>query len=248
MVNVAVMEHLYSPRKAVKAMTQLLAGDGLLVLYCPLFDDLSKHLLPPFDTVNQEHINYYSHLTLTRLVETEGYREIAYERVESVLPDGSVVYNALAAYRRCAAPRPAGDFEKDEATGRALRDFFKIAEGRNEAKYIEKLCVEKRPVAIWGVGAYLRACWAETMLPRCNIQRIVDGSARKQGTCFRGYEISPPEVLRDFTGVVLVTVMVHTNKIGQSLREMGFRGSALFLSCDPPRLEKFADGKEQRHG
>ena len=69
-----VLEHLFDPLRTLRACTRLLRSGGILFLYVPNYDSASRllmgtdaHFIWP-----THHLNYYTPVTISRLMEREG--------------------------------------------------------------------------------------------------------------------------------------------------------------------------------
>ncbi len=73
-----VLEHLTEPRATVRRLAAWLAPDGLLALQVPDGDSLPARLLgASWPLLLREHLTYFDAATMTRLLETEGYRVVS---------------------------------------------------------------------------------------------------------------------------------------------------------------------------
>lgn len=93
-VSFEVIEHLFSPRDFVTRMRDFLCTEGLLVLSCPNgqgFDIQTLGMLS--NAVDHEHLNYFNPLSLTRLLDSIGFKVL-----ESFTPgklDAELVRNKI---------------------------------------------------------------------------------------------------------------------------------------------------------
>lgn len=74
-----VVEHLAHPRKELESVARSIRPGGACYLTTPNFDSLSRRLLRERWRIVSypEHLNYFTTATLTRLVETTGFRRVS---------------------------------------------------------------------------------------------------------------------------------------------------------------------------
>jgi 2-polyprenyl-3-methyl-5-hydroxy-6-metoxy-1,4-benzoquinol methylase len=91
-----VIEHLFAPRDFARHMVRVLRPGGLLILTCPNGEGFDVEVLgPASNTVDHEHLNYFSPSSLSRLLGAEGL-----EVLESFTPgklDAELVRNKILA-------------------------------------------------------------------------------------------------------------------------------------------------------
>ena len=70
-----VLEHIFSPKEFVAVCSRILKPGGLLVLSCPNGQGFDVAVMGPVaDTVDAEHLNYFNPGSLSRLVESAGFK------------------------------------------------------------------------------------------------------------------------------------------------------------------------------
>ncbi len=90
------LEHLFSPRKFLLTIHQLLAPQGLVVITCPSIDGFDVVTLQTHsDTIDHEHVNYLNPVSLRQLATECGFKVL-----EIVTPgrlDADIVRNKVLA-------------------------------------------------------------------------------------------------------------------------------------------------------
>jgi 2-polyprenyl-3-methyl-5-hydroxy-6-metoxy-1,4-benzoquinol methylase len=72
-----VIEHLFSPREFLQAVRNLLVPGGMVVLTCPNGRGFDIQTLGPVsESVDHEHLNYFSPQSLTQLLVSCGFEVI----------------------------------------------------------------------------------------------------------------------------------------------------------------------------
>lgn len=227
-----VIEHLYHPGKAVNNIKKLLNNGGYAIITFPNCEKLEKCFQPLPCIVNHEHINYFSRKSIAYLMELNGFEEVEYADIKIDWNDGNITYDGVGVYKYSALENLYTGYNRDCETAISLKNYYanvsKIFEPQKET--ITHLTQSDKPVALWGVGSYLRYLWKETSISECNIQLLVDGSSRKQGEKFHGITIQSPEKLKDFDGILILTAMASSLAIKKIIDETGFSGKTIFLS------------------
>lgn len=219
-----VLEHLFLPSQALQNIKKLLAPSGCLILRLPLFDDLSQYKLPMVNIINQEHINFFSVRSLRSLMEANGFYQLECIKTDIERDPYSKTLGILGAYR--LADSDQNPICYDNKTGEELCKYMKQQEKILLPKFhmLNELFESQVPLAIWGVGSFLRYLWCETVLPLCNIVMLVDGSRQKQGNTFCNYPIQAPKRLEKFQGTLLVSTIRNHDEIIRAAQTNGFLG------------------------
>ncbi|CAN5453276.1 hypothetical protein BH20CHL6_BH20CHL6_18350 [soil metagenome] len=91
-----IVEHLHKPGDALEGMRRKLTAGGRLVITVPNAYCLRRMIRIPFgwEMVHEDHVAYYSHRTLTRLLTSHGYG-IEFAAAYRVPPDQSTKTNYL---------------------------------------------------------------------------------------------------------------------------------------------------------
>jgi SAM-dependent methyltransferase len=91
-----IVEHLHRPGDALDGMRRKLAPGGRLLITVPNAFCLRRMIRIPFgwEMVHEDHVAYYSHRTLTRLLTAHGYA-VEFAAAYRVPPDQSTRTNRL---------------------------------------------------------------------------------------------------------------------------------------------------------
>jgi SAM-dependent methyltransferase len=110
-VSLEVLEHLEEPAAHLREVYRVTRSDGLLLLSTPNFRGLSGRWLGTrWRAIDPQHLSYFTHASLTRLLRQTGYRDV---RVRSRSLD-------VSTWRRAASQPGVAAF--DPYASAALRD------------------------------------------------------------------------------------------------------------------------------
>ena len=215
-----VLEHLLEPDKALKNIKDnYLDENGMVIVTWPHFEDLISDGTPILNNFNHEHINYFSQLTADILFNRCGFENLQHHTSTSVLIGDDVQYSNISAYKigdNCY------DFCKDFKTKKSILEYV-CRSIKKEKKIIEKinnLAKNQEDVVIWGTGSFFMHLIKVSDLLKCNIRGIVDNNELKHGQSYMGYTISSPNILEDYSGTIVIAVMLYGNPIREQIKRI----------------------------
>lgn len=214
-----VAEHLLNPKAGIKNIARLLKKQGVFMISVPDYSKISGDKSKIANHFNLEHINYFSSFSLDNLMAGFGMLKIDQKHTGIDLIQ---VYRNAGEYR---------DIVKDEVTEKAVLDYF-YSHQEKEAYVrgvIEKLRESGQEVVIWGTGSYVINLAATTALLDCQIKGFIDNNKIKQGRIMYGYDIYPPEFLKDKNYLVLICSMLNGKEIEEQLEAMHTKNSSIIL-------------------
>lgn len=229
-----VMEHLLFPQQAIQNLKMLLRGEGYVILSIPLYEDLSQYHLSLLHLIHHEHINFFSATSFRFFMELNGFCEIELKKEHREYGEinQSVTYGAVGIYRYVGENKAAWkEPYKDQETGRVLKEYFQkqTIQLKEKFAFLEQFKRDQKPVAVWGVGGYLRQIWFSANLFECNVSILIDGSKQKQGMSFCGRKIAAPQAIENFEGTLLITALGYEKEILNKVQELGFHGEIRVL-------------------
>jgi len=220
-----VMEHLESPSTAIDNVRRWLAKDGILVIEVPDCSLYDKTAFFPgyFQSVNIEHINNFSIISLMNLMKK--WRLVACESTDSsgIFPvlrgafyydeklEKEVVFDNTDEKKICASLR-----KPSEKAGNLLRKI-ELLKG--------KKCI------IWGISAFTRGLLAYTALKEMDIVFFVDKNIFYQGKTLLGKPVVAPKDLKGFEGIVVIPGKNSEQAILCNMKELNYKNETICL-CD----------------
>ncbi|MCR5487732.1 MAG: class I SAM-dependent methyltransferase [Lachnospiraceae bacterium] len=217
-----VFEHLLCPEEAIDNIRKnYLKKDGYLLLTWPRFEDLMIDQTPIVNNFNHEHINYFSVKTADILLGRCGFERVCAHTSIGFQRNMLTTLSNVVLYRRMDSKTDL--IEKDEITEKSIREYVVRGEKEEEELIciIERLAHDAEPVVVWGTGSYMMHLMAVSDLSKCDIRCFVDNNRLKQGKTLYGYSVESPDFLREFSGKVVITVMLYREEIKKQIDGMG---------------------------
>ncbi len=224
-----MIEHLYDPFLAVSRAKAYLKEGGYLFWWLPVFDDMREDDTPIVNNFNQEHINYFSSVSVRNLASMSGLRLIRESRLTAAQRGSSKAYGILSVYQ------PDDDvvceLSKDRITRSSIEEYHERVGGKESAvrRQIAEWKRTQEEILVWGTGAYMMNLAAETELLDCNIAAFVDNNPAKQGGEISGIPVAGPELLQTHTGRVAICSMMYADCIRRQIREAGYENEMIIL-------------------
>ena len=219
-----VMEHLLNPREAVDNVSKWLKEDGVLIIEvpdCSLYD-VTAFFPGYFQTVNIEHINNFSAVSLMNLM--RGWRMVACESTSS---------NDIFPVLRMAFKKDVSIYQKiikvEDDKNTILKSMaIPNAHGLRFQSNIERL--KGKRCVIWGVSAYTRGALLYTELGQMDISFFVDSNKMLQQKTLKGKAIVAPEGVADFDGVIVIVGKASQQAIIENIQRLGYDNEVICLS------------------
>ncbi len=201
-----VVEHLIEPNILIRDIYDLLSPDGLIYIEVP-------NLLKPYVPIGYfmfEHLNYFTHRTLTSLLGINNFEPDKIEDYDNsaeihpfypviastwkktnkklhIINDYDAAYNSIKKYR--------------ESTG---------IEIKNISKKIKRILKENHPkkIAIWGAGIHTSQLLSITKLTENKIKCIYDNDTKKHGKFIlniivKDLEKSPEKTKKEIETIII---------------------------------------------
>jgi SAM-dependent methyltransferase len=214
---VGVLEHLREVSSAIHSAGNLLRAGGLLFISVPDVQGLADCRNAPFQQFSMEHVNFFSRLSLNRLMAASGFAPRNTWRSIVEWREGITEPIVSGAFRRAQTR----NVEFDSLTEPALNRY--IAESRKgEARIlarVEELVKSREPILVWGAGAFTRHLLATTPLADASIICFVDSNPHLHGKQLAGRGIFSPEQIIDKTEPVLIGSVAFEKEIASTIRE-----------------------------
>jgi 2-polyprenyl-3-methyl-5-hydroxy-6-metoxy-1,4-benzoquinol methylase len=218
-----VLEHLWEPAAAVRALRGYLKPGGLLWLAVPNAEQYLDPYLAPFEDFSTEHINHFSLSTLDVLASRTGMTSV-YESTYLAPLTAAIATSALAV-AWTATHAPAAKVVRDTGLSEALRSYA----DRSTADYEEivaRLGNELEGTSefiLWGVGETAFKLLATTPLASRKAVAIVDSNPSRYALRFSGLPVIPPQELHSSTTPIVVASLVRAESIAAASAALGLQ-------------------------
>lgn len=224
-----MIEHLYDPFLAIKRAKEYLEVGGYMFWEVPVFDDMREDLTPIVNNFNQEHINYFSAISLDNLAKMNGLKKIVSYREVVAEKGDSKAYGLINVYQ--VGEEENYDITRDCVTAKSIEEYYlRIGQNFDTTKdTIDKLYRSCEKIAIWGTGAYVMNLWATTDLDRCNISFFIDNNTAKIGKKILGRDVVAPQQLAEFKGTIVICSMMYAEDIKEQIQKMELDNRVIIL-------------------
>lgn len=223
-------EHLLNPRLAIEQMIKYLKPNGKIFICVPDYELVEKSQIATPNHFNQEHINYFSEVSLNNLLSIYGFKPIHSKKIIYKATEFDE-YSVMCVYAKddCIENNL---LDIDLKTKLSIKEYLKDQE-KVEDKYAKKIKVlidRNEPVIIWGTGALTMNLLTTTDLNKCNIIAYTDNNKSKIGTIFNNKYIISPEKLSKITGTIVIASMLYSKDIEKQIEIMGLSNEVITLN------------------
>lgn len=220
-----VLEHLLFPLEAISNLKKYLITNGYLLLSVPNYAALENNSYPLPNVFNQEHINYFSIISLDNLMSICGF-----ERVE-INSDIRGEEEEIIALYQLKDNNEEGLIVRDDYCELSVNGFiqkFETVKKVVNTKINELKALGIESVYIWGTGAYTMWLLANSDICDFSIQ-FIDNNQVKIGSLFYNSLIVSPFQITDSERPILICSMLYSDEIEYQIRQMGLTNRVVKL-------------------
>jgi SAM-dependent methyltransferase len=217
-----VLEHLECPLGAIDNVGKWLKPGGRIYIELP---DLARYReCGPFPGYffEFEHINHFSLLSLLNLM--RAFTLIQYESTPEIYPC------LRALFEKNDVEKPL-HFAVTDA--RFVDDSFTRPSDNGNAVLSNIAHLGTREIALWGVSIFAYRMLTHTPLRSCNICHLVDNNPQRQGEKLLGLTVESPEILRSFSGDIVICGENSCDSIERSIHSLGLHNNIVRLMKTP---------------
>lgn len=215
-----VLEHLYSPKKALEILANFLSNSGYLYVEVPDVEHIPVNMLTYFSV---EHLNYFSKSTLISFVENCGFKTIFTRyslNKNNIEPNYPVI---MSLFRKNKTKKKK--INKDiEAIKKILKNVNLLKKRRVKLKKRIKKILENekgRKIALWGAGSHTSMLFGLIPSLKKEILAIFDNNPEKRGMQFNGIKVySEPDLIIVKPDVIIISSYAGEKDIYIQLRKI----------------------------
>lgn len=219
-----VLEHLIKPSFALNHSAKYLKEDGFLVITVPNCENLQFDKSPLSNNFNQEHINYFSKVSLNNIMSKHGFKPI------KVIDDINYV-DIFAIFQ--FHPSNKEGIRVDEVTVKSIKKYFcrKDAEVSSYNDKLELYVKQNKPVLVWGTGSFAMSLLSNSNLQNCNIVAFVDNNPLKCGSELLNKQIVLPKDIYkfDYADTIIICCIKDSESIKNQIIEMNCNKEIIIL-------------------
>jgi SAM-dependent methyltransferase len=198
----SVLEHVRDLGSALRDLRRLLTPTGALWVEVPDAGRFASYLSSPFQQFSTEHINFFSRVTLARLMGAHGLTtQTCWETIRMIhaMPDPGL--DGLFSIG------PPTVYDAFDATGVAeIREYVAASE-RLEREMVARtsaLVEAGTPVIVWGTGSLTLQLLARGGMENLRITGFVDANRNYHGKSLRGKPVIAPAEMHGFSDDIVV--------------------------------------------
>jgi SAM-dependent methyltransferase len=214
----SVLEHIRDVKESILAMSRLLKPGGLIWIEVPDIVRFQYFVPVGFQQFSMEHINYFSPISLTNLMQSLGFVPLATWQNERRLE--AIIDPALSAIFEKTDKSSTPGITKDDISLPALLNYLEIS-NQVDGGVMEKInAIEKsgKPIIVWGVGTHTQRLLASSRLANVEIKAFIDSNVRYQGKTLNGIPIISPEMLGEMKDAILISSRLYQEEIADQIQ------------------------------
>lgn len=220
-ISTAVAEHIYDLNRYIRNLGRYLKNDGFLVINVPAVENFPHRMAPLAANFNQEHINYFSKVSLDNLFGVHGFSRCHSEPYMNAGNDQQLV--TIYKRQNGAAIEIKYDFSSEDCIKKYIVQYQKIQDETDEKVRI--FLSHASSFVIFGAGSY--AMQLLKRFPELSDKTLffVDNNSAKHEMLLAGKKIKPVEALKDLEEKteILVCSMCNSGDIMQQVQELGIK-------------------------
>lgn len=222
-----VAEHLLMPKEGIENALRYVKKGGFFIVGVPNYSIENEMPIP--NNFNQEHINYFSEISLNNLLNQVGGKLVFEKRVELLNKANIFEHELIQVYQKtCEKGEINKDLKTEKTVNKYLTKQMGWYDGKN--KIIHEYVLTQKPIVIWGTGAYVMSLQGYTELSKCNIVAYIDNNKLKQSEKFLGKKVYSSDFLRKNTQYdVLVCVMTYASDICEQIKAEKIENNIIFI-------------------
>lgn len=226
----AVLEHIYDLNRCIEQLSLYLKSDGILYIEVPDISGFSEEAKPIPNYFNQEHINYFSRISLDNLLKKHGFINWKSTYIKPDENKGDDVEKIISVLYKRGLRK--GDLKKDFISSKAIENYMCVSEKKEKESYkrIQEFVGDEN-VIIWGTGAQTMQLLANNQALTDKILYFIDGNPLKNGKKLMDRNIFSPEKLlgiRDNYPILICSMRNH-NEIVDKLKQLNITNKYMIV-------------------
>jgi len=186
-----VLEHMVSPNSTISDIFKILSPDGVVYIEVP-------NLLCPYVSTGYftfEHVNYFTPVTLTSLMESNGFTLCNMGDFDKTSGDKHFCNSVAATYKKStqnSRKRINSDYDVAYKTIAKYKEKSDKEIKRLETR-LNSIALKEGSgkIAIWGAGIHTSQLLSTTTLSKMNLVCIFDNDPQKHGEKLAGVKVIP---------------------------------------------------------
>lgn len=226
-----VLEHIHNVRLAIECLYELIKIGGCVYLEVPNASLYADYVVAPFQDFNTEHINHFSHTSLSNLLKPLGFScKASGEKVFESSP--GMPYPAIYSFWRKEEQKLSEFIQvRDSLVKERLEEYiYKSKKIMDDIDInLQSILRDMSEIIVWGTGQLAMKLLAETSLGKVRIAAFVDGNPINKGKVLSGTPILEPEQIRGMKQPIVVTSILHQQAIADKIAKMNIHNRVILL-------------------
>jgi len=212
-----VMEHVEDLRKAVACLRGVLAPKGRVFVEVPDGSRLAGLPDAPYQVFSNEHINFFSTVSLSNLFRTNGFSVVTTGEDVREQCENTRCNVAWGVFEVTDAPQ---EMEPDRVSEPGLRRYIEeSAETDRRVFQAIRDGARNRELLVWGTGAHTRRLLATGGFTDIRIAAFIDSNPQYQGRELRGVPVISPASIQGHTEPILISTRGFQREIRDQIRQ-----------------------------
>lgn len=215
----SVLEHIRDISESLKTMRNLLKPGGLIWIEVPDITRFAEYTSVAFQQFSMEHINFFSSVSLTNLMQRNGFEvEAIWHNIRQLEEIQDPALSTL--YRRVEQVSTSGVFKADLLSKSALLEYldYSYQADTKVLEIIDEIVSSGRTIVVWGVGTHTQRLLATSRLKNANIKAFIDSNPNYHGKKLNEVPIYSPEILAGMMEPILVSSRLYQDEIATGIR------------------------------
>ncbi len=227
-VSTAVVEHIFDLNTYVKKLKAYVNEGGYIVIDAPAVEGFSISRAPFADSFNQEHINYFSCISLDNLMGKYG---LVRQNDDPYNKEGFEKNELINIYKNVGERQ---EVVLDQLSTVCIKQYLDIIkkDGDRLVEKVQNILNSKSNIVIFGTGSFTVQLLGKypDIIPR--ILFFVDNNTTKQGGCLCGKKIKDPDRIREIESEAMIVIcsMRNDEEIKMQLMKMNLENEIVSLA------------------
>ncbi len=218
-ILVAVLEHVRDLDAAIIKIQDLLSPTGKLYIEVPDVAEFASSPDAPFQEFSAEHINFFSTMSLSSLMNFFGFSEISSAQVSYNQTETHTAHALRMVFQR-GTKNEGNRLIKDTVSETALKHYIAVSQKVENRihRVIGNLVDNQSPLIVWGTGTHTQRLMATSRLANANIIAFVDSNPIYQGKQINNLPILNPRQLAGTSAAILISSRIFQKEIVSQIR------------------------------
>jgi SAM-dependent methyltransferase len=232
LILIGVIEHIERLSEVLQKMRHLLSKGGLIYIQVPDATRFYRWVDAPFQQFSTEHINFFSLISLTNLMNRYGFSRVYYQLELREQNKGIMMPVISAIFRRddiindfafsCDFDIENNLFKYIELSRKLERKIFQV---------IDDIISDDKEIIVWGVGTHTLRLLAVSKLANAKIIAFVDSNPKYRKKKLINIPIITPEELKskNRNEPIFISTRIYQKQIKQQIKDLKINNESILI-------------------